>query len=115
MTADESPAVVLRRAAQVLQARAERATPGPWTYDNYYDLVDSAGELPPHVCGRVAYDMNEPDGAWIALMSPEIAEPLVHWLSDEASNFEVEQRTEPASSNDEYALDFARAIVRGVA
>lgn len=45
------------------------------------------------------------------LISPVLAEPLAAWLDDDASDMEVERRTKPATSQEDYALTFARSIL----
>jgi hypothetical protein len=88
---DAAPAEVLRTAALVLRQLAAEVTPGPWeieyTYDGQQpqavfrmhpdhpddpDLSESLGTM----------DQNPADNAWVAMLGPQIAEPLAAWLEE---------------------------------
>ena len=85
-----SPAEELRAAATLLRETASKATPGPWTVHTIAGIGrtvnDPEGSLSiPVGTSWVSAD----DGAWIALMSPAVAEPLAAVLDDQAATYEV--------------------------
>ncbi|MFD0902378.1 hypothetical protein [Actinomadura sediminis] len=102
-----SPADELRAAAQKIRDTAKGATPGPWQVGNGVEIGIGIEQ---HSPGRFSYDAllaevtsendrindvedakdfrsvditvgsAEADAAWIALASPQIAEPIAAWL-----------------------------------
>lgn len=79
MTPPESPSSLLERAADLIEARESLAVIGPWT--TCADKV-TAG---PDEAWQVADAHTSTTAAWIAMMSPSVATPLVAWLRAEAN------------------------------
>lgn len=84
MSADtRSPAEILRAAAARLEQAAAKAEPGPWYTEP--DDLDRGHEVWSRKTGHMpARGHCESDAAWIAMMSPVIAEPLSAWLEQAA-------------------------------
>ena len=137
-----SPAETLRAAAKLLRKRGKEATPGPWDdhsadgsawpilihggpiKDDPTDRRDTVIKVHESIADEeiVAPD----DAAWIALMSPAVAEPLAAWLEHAATDLETAEiaatkwgdaeQLKPGDYIDEpdsaeRALAFARAIL----
>lgn len=79
--AGQTPSETLRAAAARLRALAAKATPGPWSsLDDGDRLIHVIGEH-----GDFEYVVDEPisnssNAAWIAALSPVVAEPLAREL-----------------------------------
>ncbi len=82
MTVPESPAALLRRAADRVQEVADMTAPEPWLLPSVRALL-----VP-----------------WVGLMSPQVAAPLAAWFREEAD--EAEQ-----VGADRHAVAFARILV----
>ena len=84
MSADtRSPAEILRAAAARLEQAAAKAEPGPWYTEP--DDLDRGHDVWSRTTGHMpAFGLSENDAAWIAMMSPVIAEPLSAWLEQAA-------------------------------
>jgi len=85
-TIDPTGAEFLRRAALSLAASARKATPGPWTSLSDGDRIVHMRDDGEHF----DYVVDEPmsfgaDAAWIAMMSPAMAQPIVDWLDATAT------------------------------
>lgn len=82
MPEQTQPSTVLREAASTLRKLTESTSPGPWVFA--CELIVSGA------AGRVSVDvLREPDGRWIAAMSPALAEPLAAWLEDSAARVDL--------------------------
>lgn len=90
VTAPETPAALLRRAADRLDALASRATSGPWRTADVED--ESEG-------GRG-------DADWMATLNPAVAPHLSSWLRGHADYIEGVQCSATPES-----LAFARSIL----
>lgn len=116
-TPAESPADLLRRAAAKVRESATSATPGPWQWKTWRCPAEEGGphhvncpgidelthEFEPGPQGWPVHPANvvkvshsdwpasSADRAWIALMSPALAEPLAAWLEAEASCVETQE------------------------
>ena len=95
MTANETPAALLRRAADRLDALAEAASGTRWwtVLDDGRGLVYADTPRWPGETGMghlaVAYesnrgDISEEDATWMGVLGPQIAAPLSAWLRAEA-------------------------------
>lgn len=83
MSADRSPAEILRAAAARLEQAAAKAEPGPWYTEP--DDLDRGHDVWSRKTGHMpAFGLSESDAAWIATMSPVMAEPLAAWLKQAA-------------------------------
>jgi hypothetical protein len=102
-----TPAETLRAAAERLRELAKDATPGPWRFElrplaGVNPSVEEAwvvGPLGEDVSGTIevargyAHEADdadgpwlvEPDGRWIAALSPAVAEPLAAWLEQRST------------------------------
>lgn len=85
----EQPHATLNRAADVLEERAGKATPGPWRTPP----PDSVGEWIVYdadwaIAETRAYSHN--DAEWTASMSPAVAAPLALWLRTDAKRCKYE-------------------------
>ena len=122
-----SPADDLRAAATLIRATASKATPGPWE-------IRDGNKVSSNVAARdermvidgggwtdgtkaVVYGAALiADAAWIALMSPAVAEPLAAWLEATATDIEISEEDRKAGwsafiSPAHPALTVARAIL----
>lgn len=114
-----TPADELRQAAATLRELAAKATPGPWRYnpEKYYREPKTLRFEEAVFAGPAGMDAttialtgetDDPQGmsdaAWIATMSPAVAEPLARWLDNE-----MVLATAGGVSNSA-SLDFARQI-----
>lgn len=98
-----------RAAAKLRETRAEVETGPPWAVgDDAPDLVCS-GELRVWGAPIVASNLNFGDAAWIALMSPALAEPLAAWL--ESWDGVAFNERGPMADDLKHALNVARAIL----
>lgn len=118
-----SPADELRAAATLLRETANKATPGPWSaspvwsprsqatsavYSLAHPTGTHASEVVPSMLATPKRPLVRPgDAAWIALMSPAVAEPLAAWLDFLALLIDGDHA---APDGYAHALDFARAI-----
>lgn len=116
MTAPESSADLLRRAADRLDQLAAATTGDRWeVVENYPDMwVVSPlwNRPPPKRTGYVASesdsgDLAEPDVHWIAAMGPQVAAPIAAWLRGAAP--QVEWRYDTAGYRE--AIEFARLLL----
>ena len=78
----------LRAAATILHARADAATPGPWTDD--YGAVRAADQL-------LVAEAHTNDRQLIEVMHPDVARALAEWLTAEAD--EQERLGDPEAPN----------------
>lgn len=79
-------AELLRRAAAKLRETAAKATPGPWMTSRIAGIGSALHDSELHIHIPVGTtDVSAADGAWIALASPIIAEPLATYLENEAT------------------------------
>ncbi|MEU4410682.1 hypothetical protein AB0F88_39780 [Streptosporangium sp. NPDC023963] len=100
-----SPAEVLRAAASKVRATAKKAAPWPWNLDGpwWWDVAGGTAEattvistpardavvVVPPPRGQVPADGRaEGSAAWIALMSPALAELLAAWLEATADEID---------------------------
>lgn len=132
----DAPWEVLRRAADLLEQLAGKATPGPWRrHDTWLDVgghtatvlsgEESNSDLRAWLPSRSgdAWDTKRNvwnDAVWIAAMSPDVAEPLVAWLRFAAWCWETAGDLETAgigqagklvSDGEKFALTFANKII----
>lgn len=111
-----SPAATLRAAATKLRETASNATPGPWQSGGYgatgWTIGDGHGRL---YIETEDSDQGKTDAAWIALMSPAVAEPLAAWLDGVAKDIDGHDPDGgcECTESDSYhrAMDFAAAIL----
>jgi beta-glucosidase-like glycosyl hydrolase len=105
---------ILREAAQKLRAHGTRAWPGRWEWA-WCDVDQEWQVVVDHEDGlmHVANAENEETAAWIALVSPALAEPLARWLDEEAHAIEsfIDGRSDVVSPSPA-ALAVARVITR---
>lgn len=104
----ESPAALLERAADAIEAMAELADGGPWRVDVLRaTCAIKTGEGSPYPGDHLANVGNRFTAAWIATMSPVVAPPVVAWLRQAALAY----RLDGDNTQDEHALTFARAVL----
>ena len=114
-----SPSETLRAAATKLRETASKATPGPWQIGpEFGDMVTSpepnwngnptviASDL---ADGHPGFDWN--NVAWVALMSPAVAEPLAAWLETCANDLADARHYIDEPNSCEHALAIARSIL----
>lgn len=90
MTSPESPSLLLQRAADKLERRAEAATEGPWRASGFEIYPADVTEDPIVEVGFESGGFTrEEDAAWAAMANPLWAAPLVAWLREAASSFEA--------------------------
>lgn len=130
----EPPSSLLGRAADKLAGLAATATPGPWHWipekhhrqpgTAYFSEAVFVGELGrAAVCVATTGQSDDPpsmrDAAWIAIMSPAVASPVIEWLRYAQWAYStLEQQMRPGASMDHLvdpptlaALAFARAVL----
>jgi hypothetical protein len=110
MPPDPTPSETLRAAAARLRELAAKATDGPWYWNgSQVDVEPTTRGTYVVGDGQQEDDVVTPeDGAWIAIMSPVVAEPLAAWLCQEAAWHDTQIfRT----SSRHHALAFARSIL----
>lgn len=122
----DSPAAELRAAAALLRGAASKTTPGQWVKCWGTRLGSPAVALLEHVHPdggsqvTLAHFDRRGDAAWIALLSPTMAEPLAAWLDGTAHymRFEEAACSSPEAAarmfEEKYArpLEFARAVTK---
>jgi len=92
---DRTPIEELRAAATIVRQAAAKATPGPWRIRQGNTISSNIADRDGHMVidgggwtdgtKTVVYGAAlNADAAWIALMSPALAEPLAAWLESEA-------------------------------
>lgn len=106
-----TPSETLRAAAARIRALAAKATEGPWRWNGTdVDVVPTTKGA--YIVAAAATQEGEPifdgDGAWIATMSPVVAEPLAAWLEDTALLIDQWLLVVSAAA---HALAFARSIL----
>lgn len=130
-----TPAEELRAAATLLRETASKATPGPWQIRDGNKVSSNIAARDEHMVidgggwtdgtRAVVYGAAlTADAAWIALMSPAVAEHLFRWLYDAANDIAgaevVGSKLPDAADPIEYcdepdsvraALTFARSIL----
>lgn len=126
MTANETPAALLRRAADRVDALAEAASGTRWwtVLDDGRGLVYADTPRWPGETGMghlaVAYesnrgDISEEDATWMGVLGPQIAAPLAAWLRAEADCAEhpliVFGGATVHSPTTDQAVAFARSIL----
>lgn len=82
-----APTEELRAAARLLRETASKATPGPWKTKGFGDFGWLVVDADPAGRFSVETEDNEhgrADAAWIALVSPAVADPLAAWLESVA-------------------------------
>lgn len=127
MTASETPAVVLRRAAARLVELAEATSRDRWeAVENYPDMwvVSALTDQPPvprtgvrnpyipsfYVAAEASDgDMQPGDAHYIAALGPQVAAPLSAWLRSEADQFERDGWSD--AQGDWPPLAFARTLL----
>jgi hypothetical protein len=109
---DLTPSETLRAAAERLRAMAAKATDGPWRWNgSQVDVEPTTRGTYVVGDGQQEDDVVTPeDGAWIATMSPVVAEPLAAWLEAEGSYAET-TLWERKGTIARAALAFARSIL----
>jgi hypothetical protein len=107
MSTEPTPWEVIRAAADRLEWLAQGAVTPPW--------AESGGSVR---AGKdeewdVANCATSRTAAWIATLSPAVAEPLVAWLRDAGDAWEIigVAMWPPATVSYKAALDFARLIL----
>lgn len=80
-TTTTTPAAVLRSAASRVRELGTAARSDGWTADATTVFEDDEG-----VAARCTFPE---DAAWIALLSPAVAEPLAAWLEAQARSFDL--------------------------
>ncbi len=98
-----------RAAAKLRDTRAEVETGPPWAVGEDAPGVVCSGDLRPWGAPTVAHNLDEGDAAWIALMSPALAEPLAVWL--ESWDGIAFNEHGPMADDLQHALNVARAIL----
>lgn len=107
-----SPAETLRAAATKLRETASNTTPGPWQTKGVGDFGWLVVDADPAGRFSVETEDNEhgrADAAWIALMSPQVAEPLAAWLEDEAEGMTIFDPSEH-----EHVFNYPLALARSI-
>jgi hypothetical protein len=85
VSAPETPAEVLARAARLMRERAGGATPGPWEHETDLDVTRGYHmEGGRHVATWIANCDMEANAGHIAGMHPLVALAVATWLEDEA-------------------------------
>lgn len=97
-TADESPATVIRRAAELWRKRARSATPGPWRashdHDDWY-VTSGHGQVSagvhddPGVTDLVLIERDHRDAEYIASMHPLVALAVADLLEEVARQYDA--------------------------
>lgn len=116
MTDSDSPSALLERAAELIEQRAGEVHAPPWR------IHDFAGEpivlSKPSETDKKTWRNVVPDGAgsfdvaWIAMLGPQVAQPLVEWLRDAARRMALHPHLSPEGSTmQRTALAFARQIL----
>lgn len=110
----------LLAAATILRETAAKAAPGPWTsglpsWAGGANVVLNSTGLPVAVCGEEIEGADHPasaDAAWIALVSPVVAEPLATWLEEVAQQYEAPPCDDPTGvcNGCERREDFVSAL-----
>lgn len=110
---DETPALTLQRAAELVRSRAAAATVGSYNHDRYFHgggrLSVIEPDISPTRSGRrelIADFYQEGDREWYPLFTPGIADPLAALLDREAK---VVNRRHPSDPNP--ALELARVLL----
>lgn len=85
-----SPDEELRAAATLLRDTATRATPGPWGVESESAHSHGIYSYPGHSFAASIGNLDADEYAqhvarWIALLNPELAEPLAAWLEETAN------------------------------
>jgi hypothetical protein len=116
--ATEAPWEVIRAAADRLEELAGKATPWPWRDDAGDGYVTAEWSEGDETTWETVADTTAANGAWIAALSPAVAEPLVAWLRYIARRIEVESRIFTTASQREalagkhsHPIALARAIL----
>lgn len=105
-----TPAEELRKAAARLRETGEHTTPGTWLVPDVADMVVS--DKPMRWGTPIVAECGTPeDAAWIALMHPDLSEPLSAWLE----SWSTVELSEHGSYPDDwmYALRIARVVNGG--
>jgi hypothetical protein len=140
MPTDQTPAAELSAAADLLDALAAAAMPGPWRYNprkqwhvpedlprrrNGEEFV-GAGPLDATVCVAATGPADEPqsmaDARYIAAMNPTVGRAIAAWLRDTAgiaermweqhgADYGDDEATSLVADVYEQALDLARAVL----
>lgn len=86
----DSPSLLLQRAAELIEQRAAKATPGPWRDEAMGSdgSVVLAGGYTVSTARRPARCGEFADATWIAMANPLLAQPLASILRDAAFNLD---------------------------
>ena len=111
-----SPAEELRAAATLIRETASNATPGPWTVSRLPGIGRTVNDPTARLSIAVGTGwVSGADGEWIALMSPDLAEPLGDLLRSIAAVHEQPPCDAPEACNrcaepDPVIIDALRVI-----
>lgn len=111
MAEDRAPWEVIRAAADKIQSLELYAVSGPW--ESGERCVWGTGNGAAVVSDGSVGDggCSEGTAAWIAALSPAVAEPLVAWLMEESEFIHGLRSQRVPFPRTQHALDFARRVL----
>lgn len=115
----DGPIYILEKAIDRLKEFSEKSNPGPWHVRRGGGIhIDGTSDYNSIVMGhqpavaQVGYRGQSAE--WIAMMSPDLAKPLISWLTDTKEDISKENRNYPITNSEENAINLANCVLKSI-